>query len=116
MKYSNVVFAAQEPMVRNQNGHWIRNPTFDLDDAKRFGSIRFVWAPGAASFSPADLRTRAVEIAEEFDDERDWIVNLGSPTLIATLAWAIGHVGKRLRVLEWDRRERAYVPTTDETE
>ena len=115
MKSEPTVFAAQEPMVKNPNGHWVRNPHFNLADTQRFGAIRYIWSPGAAAFAPSDLRSRALEIAEEFDDSIDWLVNLGSPTLIATLAWALGRCGKRLRVLEWDRRGKCYVPTTDET-
>lgn len=110
-----MIFAAQEPMVKNNSGHWTPNPTFDLSDLKRFGTLFYVWSPGAANFAPDHLRKRAVEIAETFDDSRDCLVNLGSPTLIATLAWALGKCGKSLRVLEWDRRAEQYVLTTETT-
>lgn len=111
-----MIFAAQEPMIRNGSGNWIPNPSFDLSDLNRFGNLFYVWSPGAANFAPSHLRERALQIAATFDDEHDCLVNLGSPTLIATLAWALGKCDKALRVLEWDRRQSQYVLTTEETQ
>lgn len=108
------IFAAQEPMIKNGNGQWIPNPTFDLSDLNRFGNLFYVWSPGAVNFAPDHLRKRALEIASTFDDNCDCLVNLGSPTLIAILAWALGKCDKSLRVLEWDRRLSQYVLTTEE--
>jgi hypothetical protein len=111
-----MIFAAQEPMIKNGSGNWIPNPSFDLSDLKRFGNLFYVWSPGAANFAPAHLRERALQIAATFDEDNDCLVNLGSPTLIATLAWAIGKCGKTLRVLEWDRRSSQYILTTEQTQ
>lgn len=112
----NRVYAAQEPMVKNPRGEWEPNATMDMSDASRYGELIFVWAPGAAAFARAHLERRALEIADRFNEERDWVINVGSPTLLSILAWAIGYRGKKLRVLEWDRRTRQYHPTTTERE
>lgn len=105
------LFAPQEPLLKNlETGLWEPNRRIDVSAAKRFGDITFVWPPGSAIWASWHVRQKALEVAETYDDREDFVINLGSPSLIGILCWAIGNTGKELRVLEWDRRIADYVP------
>jgi hypothetical protein len=105
------LYAPQEPLIKNMETQlWEPNRRIDLTPAKRFGEITFVWPPGSAIWASYHVRNKALEIAKQYNDGEDFVINLGSPSLIGILCWAIGNVGKELRVLEWDRRINDYVP------
>ena len=109
------VWIPQEPMVKDRDtGEWI-SKGFDLASASQFGSSIIVWQHGASILQRDMIEDRALEVARQYDELEDYVVCLGSPTLIAALGWAIGWEGKTLRVLEWDKRLKRYYPTLGET-
>ncbi len=109
-----MVWIPQEPMHKDRQGNWV-SKGFDLASATEFGSIIIVWPPGTSILQRQMIEDRALEIARQYDEFRDYVVCLGSPTLIAALGWAIGWEGKTLRVLEWDNKLARYYPTLGET-
>ncbi len=105
------VYAPQEPMIKNLvTGMYERNARYNLDDAKRFGDLVFVWPNGSQVWNRYEVRQKALEIAQDYHEDEDWVVNVGSPTLMFLLGWALGRSNKELRVLEWDGRINEYVP------
>jgi len=111
-----IVFAAQEPMYKDADGRWISRG-FNLAAAADFGDLVIVWGPDAPIMSPGLIAGQALSAASRYDPAMDYIVALGSPTLIAVLAWAIGRKRKPIRMLEWDKRfGRYYVTMQPSTE
>jgi len=108
----SIVFIPQEPMVK-VNGRWV-SKGLDIASAYEYGDIVFVWPPGTSVMSRQLIEDDADVAAERYNDEVDYVVALGSPSLIAALGWAIGRRGKALRMLEWDRAMKRYYPTLGE--
>lgn len=105
------LFAPQAPLWRNlETGDWEPKKGIDLTPAKRFGELVFIWPPGSLISSLPNVSAEAIGVARTYDDGEDFVINIGSPSLIGVLCWAIGNVGKELRVLEWDRKINDYVP------
>lgn len=106
-----IVYAPQEPMTKNLlTGLYERNPRYNLSALDEYGHVTFVWPVGSQVWAKYEVKEHALKTARAFDDQNDWVVNVGSPTLMFLLGWAIGHVGKELRILEWDGRINNYVP------
>jgi len=97
-------------MRKDPLGRWV-SKGLDLAATAEFGDIRIVWPPGAAIIGAETTAEVAAIAASAYDEQLDYVVALGSPTLIAVLAWAIGNRGKRLRMLEWDTRNKRYYST-----
>lgn len=104
------VFIPQLPMAKGPNGTWVNKP-IDLNPAMDFGALEVVWPPGASVSSRDAIEREARRISELYDETQDYIIALGSPSLICILTWAIGRAGKKLRMLEWQNRDRRYAPT-----
>lgn len=117
-----VVWITQEPM-RKEHGidahgkdtsRWV-SKGLDIASASEYGSIAIIWPPAASVFSREMMERDAMKVARSYDHATDYIVALGSPTLIAVLSWAIGREDKILRMLEWDKGMRRYYPTLGDT-
>lgn len=113
----SVVWVPQEPMKKEwvtlngmREARWV-SKGFDLATANDFGIVSIIWPPDASVINREVMEREAFEIAARYDEKEDYILALGSPTLIALLAWAIGQNQKTLRMLEWDRGLRRYNPT-----
>lgn len=104
------VFIAQEPMRKDANGRWV-SKGLDIASANEYGEIIIIWGPESSIMSRNYMEAEALKAADAYDELNDYVVALGSPTLISILAWAIGSRGKMLRVLEWDRSMQRYYPT-----
>lgn len=104
-----IVFAPQEPM-RKENGIWV-SKGLNLSASAEYGDLLIIWPPDASILTRANIETEARAAAERYNERIDWVVALGSPTLIGALAWAIGALGKELRILEWDREAKRYAST-----
>ena len=113
-----VVWIVQEPMrkeyVAEIGWRWV-SKGLDLASAGRYGNSVIVWPPDAPIRTREVLEAEAGDIARSYNDQNDFIVAVGSPTLIAMLSWAIGKAGKSLRMLEWDRKNECYFPTMGDT-
>lgn len=105
------VYAPQEPLIKNMvTGIYEPNRRYNLDALRKFGDIQFCWPNGSQVWARYETMQHARAIAQKFSSEHDWVVNLGSPTLMYLLGWAIGAENKPLRILEWDGRINDYVP------
>lgn len=104
------VFIPQEPMKKDPGGRWV-SKGLNLAAATEYGELQIIWGPTASILTRASAEETAQEIASAYSEQSDYIVALGSPSLIAVLSWAIGMEGKQLRMLEWDRKMGRYYPT-----
>jgi hypothetical protein len=106
-------------MRKDDNGNWV-SKGLNLAASAEYGDLIIVWPPDASVLSGDFIEREALNAAARYNDEVDWVLALGSPSLIAVLAWAIGFHGKTLRMLEWDRAAQRYVrtlnPTTNDPE
>lgn len=105
----NRVYIPQEPMIK-QGGRWV-SKGLDIASANMYGDMIIVWPPGTSIMVGSLVEEDALKVARAYEEELDYMVALGSPSLIAMLAWAIGREGKMLRMLEWDRSMKRYYPT-----
>lgn len=105
----NRVYIPQEPMVKH-GGRWV-SKGLDIASANLYGDMIIIWPPGTSIMTGSLVERDALKVARAYDEELDYMVALGSPSLIAILAWAIGKEGKVLRMLEWDRSMKRYYPT-----
>ena len=105
-----VVWITQEPMRKDISGRWV-SKGLDLASASEYGNTIIIWGPDASIMSRDLVETEAIDAANAYNDQQDYIVALGSPTLSAVLSWAIGKAGKTLRMLEWDNKMAHYHPT-----
>lgn len=108
------VWIAQEPMRKDIAGKWV-SKGLDLASAVMYGNPIIIWPPDTSILVRSVMETEALKVADKYDEEQDYVIALGSPTLIAVLAWAIGSQSKRLRMLEWDRALLRYHPTLGDT-
>lgn len=105
-----IVWIPQKPMWL-KSGQW-HSKEMDFSSANEFGKVEVIWAgPPSIVFDRLEMETRALDMAELYDDQQDYILALGSPTLIAIFAWAVGQENKELHMLEWDKGYRRYYPT-----
>lgn len=110
---SPVVWIPQEPMFM-QGGMWHKNEKVNFSSADEYGKIEIIWpGPNNIVFNRLEMEKRALDVAELYDEQTDYILALGSPTLIALIGWGIGQENKQIRMLEWDRGLRRYYPTFD---
>lgn len=109
-----VVWIAQEPMRKDASGNWV-SKGLDIASASKYGKIVIAWPPDAFFLSRSLIQNQALDIAERYNDKLDYVVALGSPTLLSILAWSIGTKHKTLRMLEWDNRMQQYYPTLGDT-
>lgn len=103
------VWIPQEPM-RRVGDRWITKG-LNLAATSEYGVMRIIWGPDTSILSREVLEQKAAECASVYDPTRDYIVALGSPSLIALFSWAIGAKGKTICMLEWDKALRRYYPT-----
>lgn len=102
-------------MRKNINtGRW-ESRGLNLAALSEYGERIMVWEAGATIISRNMMTQEAMLAAEQYDAAQDYVVAIGSPTLIAILGWAIGARGKTLRMLEWDRAMQRYYPTLGES-
>lgn len=105
------VFAVQQPTGRDPDTGLVR-PTMNLNPAFEWGELHFILRDTENPFSDIDATARkvlSVLEVEEFCD-KDWLLLVGNPALIGVVsAVAADHVGC-LRMLQWSRADRRYLP------
>ncbi len=106
-----IVYIPQEPMRKDRaTDRWV-SKGLNLASATEYGELAIVWGPETSVLQRGMMEREALIVAEKYRDNCDWVVALGSPSLIALLGWAIGRSGKGLRILEWDKALSRYNPT-----
>lgn len=103
-----VVYAVQQPVFKNNYGQWI-SKGYDLASIETYGDIKYVWTPEPDIKSRSTMETMALQIARNYKEDVDFVLAIGSPSLIAMIGWAIGVEGKTIRLLQWDRKRRKYI-------
>lgn len=87
---------------------------FDVEDAKRFGSLRVIFRkelyPDEVDDLMESITTRAEDALAEFDPDADYLCLIGSPIYTALCAFLIGRQHASFRALRYDRLERRYYP------
>lgn len=84
---------------------------FDLAATAEYGDMRIIWTPDTSTLQRGLVEQEALNAARHYDPAHDYVLALGSPTLIGVLGWAIGSVDKPLRMLEWSKKMKRYYPT-----
>lgn len=108
------VFIIQEPMQFDRAGAFVKK-RINLEAAHEYGELVIVFENPHSVLDRRIVMDKAHQAAEIYNEETDYVVPVGSPTLIAAMAWAIGLSGRKLRMLEWDRGLGKYNPTLCET-
>ena len=103
------IWIPQEPMHR-ENGRWV-SKGFDLAATAEYGNMKIIWSPDTSVLQRGEIERDALAAAKQYDSTCDYVVALGSPTLIGMLGWALGTLDKPLRVLEWSKQMKRYYPT-----
>ena len=104
------VYIPQEPVKKGEDGGLVRS--FNLSPAAAFGELVFVYPADKPGLDPAPT-LRVVQAALANFGPNDYLLPVGNMRLIAwCAAIAARKCGGTLRLLDWDGRERVYVPTT----
>jgi hypothetical protein len=102
------VFVVQDQMHLDPASN-ILKPKFDMSSAARHGALITLLSPTARPFRPeyviAELRQKLADFCDD-----DYLLLIGNPCLIGfCVAIAARANSGRVRVLQWDGRQRAYV-------
>lgn len=105
------VFAVQQPTGRDPSTGLVR-PTMDLNPAFQYGELHFILRDTENPFADVDATARkilSVLEVEGFNDD-DWLLLVGNPILIGLVSAIAGDLVGHLRMLQWNRTARSYLP------
>lgn len=107
MTKSNVYVVQKQMRFDTEIGELV--PRFNLEPAKKYGSIKFLLSPTANPFNPnnivPDLHDKLCDITPE-----DHLLLLGNPCLIGLCCTVAAHyTDGRLNLLQWRGIEQEYV-------
>lgn len=102
------VFVTQSPPVRRE-GNTLR-PLFDLAPAERFGELIYLAGKDDVDEgSEASLMWGMRRKLTDFDPERDYILPIGQTVcMVVGVALALERSEGRVRIMQWDKRMKAY--------
>lgn len=102
------VYVSQIPS-RLEGSVWI--PTVEISAAKEFGPVR-VLVPSGLNYTemPTSL-TDALRPLLKFEPQRDQLLPMGDPLVMAACAAVLGRHGS-FSILKWDRHARKYFSYT----
>lgn len=105
------VFAVQQPTGRDRESGLIY-PTMDLTPAEDWGKLQFILREFENPFDDIDATAGRVRDALKEDGftASDWLLLVGNPVLIATVAAIAAELVGELNVLQWNRTNKAYAP------
>jgi hypothetical protein len=101
------VYVIQNTHRLNRDTHTLE-PKYDFDEAKQFGDVVFLLSPMAKPHDPTVIK----ELREKLRDitTHDYLLLVGNPSLIGfACAVAADATDGRLKVLQWDGKNKAYV-------
>lgn len=103
------VYVVQNPHRLNRETQELE-PMFDMAPAEEYGELVFLLSPNAKPFDAASVGEQLDEGLEDFSDN-DYLLLVGNPALIGMACaiaarWNEGTVN----VLQWNGRERRYIP------
>lgn len=90
-------------------------PKFDMSDAQRYGQLCYLLGASAAPWTPS-VALQLHQALQHYEPTRDFLLLTGNPVLIGMVCAVAAQYGKgKLAVLQWDGRNRKYVPLTVDT-
>lgn len=88
------------------------NGKIDTSDATRYGDLRVIFRrevfPDDVDDQIPVLIRRAQDSMADFDPEVDYLALVGSPLYVSLCSFILGNSHSFIRVLRFDRMERAY--------
>lgn len=105
------VFIVQQPTGRDPRTGAIQN-TMDLSPANKWGEPIHILRDWENPFKNPDATAEEVERIFEVNDfcEDDWLLLVGNPILIGIVASVATGWVDRLKMLQWSRADREYIP------
>lgn len=103
------VFVVQDQhrLDRNTNT-W--KPIFNLKPAEKFGTLHFLLESHEIPFSDPNMVESLENKLEDFNDT-DYLLLIGNPSVIGTTAAIASMVNEgRIQMLQWDGKEKRYIP------
>lgn len=111
----NKVFIPHIPHRRDADGKL--QPTVNVEPARAHGELTLLSGPNDSIYAGhAIVEKFRAGLAHYNYADGDALVALGDPTLIALAALIIGQRSPRIRMLKWDREQRAYYAYTIDAE
>ena len=87
------------------------DPNKNLAPAMKFGSIVVLCPYGQVNFDASECTDMIADKLEHFNEEEDYLLLVGDPTLIAICSAITGlYTNGIFKVLKWDRQEHIYYP------
>ena len=100
------VYVPQEPS-RYDAEFGTRVPTVDLRPAMAYGEVVVMLPANVTGMLMAPVVQALKEKLSEFTDD-DSLVAIGDPSIIAAASGIVLYKNKRLKLLKWDKRAKAY--------
>lgn len=88
------------------------NRRFNIEPARDYGELNVLWpeGQGATYATGAAIGRLKVELSK-FNYEKDYLLLIGDPVLIAITAAVVSYwTNGRFNLLKWDRQESKYIP------
>lgn len=107
---SSIVFVPQVP-TGTRDGYV--QPSMDLSPAEEFGRLQIILSETHNPLADPQTTAQIVEdLLHAFKPTRsDWLLLVGNPILIGiTTTLFARHTGGHLRLLQWNRGRRCYLP------
>lgn len=104
-----IVFITQIPNRRDKaTGAWA--PSFSVGPAAEWGTIKTIMPSNASFFDASNLLRQLKSALKEYDFHRgDSIVCSGDPVIIAVAGSVLADLGRKYRLLKWERSVSRYV-------
>lgn len=111
------VFVVHQPTGRDPWTHAVK-PTMDLSPALEYGELRFILRDFENPFANPQASMDEVQrvLEEESFCAEDWVLLVGNPVLIGMVAAAAARRANALRMLQWNRTERRYMPVVTQVD
>jgi hypothetical protein len=104
-----IVFVTQVPNRKDKmTGAWV--PAFNIGPAAEHGQIVTMLPANAAFFQSADLIKTLKDKLSAYNFNRgDSVVCSGDPAIIAVAGSILADIGRKYRLLKWERQVGRYV-------
>lgn len=99
------VFVTQIP-ARLEHGSWV--PIMDISPAGEYGELKIMLPSGMNFHAAAPAVQQLREQLRDFRGDRDYLLPLGDPLIMAAAAALIARREPMFRMLKWDRFTRTY--------
>jgi hypothetical protein len=102
------VWIVKEQMLRNEIG----TVPMDYSPAMQWGDIEFITMHDMPMYVRSSVQEAwnqdVLKFAEQYDQQKDYIITTGQPMAIFCVGWVLGFERKIPRFLVWRREENKY--------